>query len=227
MKARLTCAGGNILPDGNDGSHPAGILMRMPASIKTTGKFPLNAETHPLIEKALRGDQKAYEGLVLRYQRGLFNMIYQMVKNREETEDLVQETFIKAFNALGSYDNRFAFSTWLYKIAYNNCIDTIRKKKLKTYPLDKPVRTHEGEVQQEIRDDTTSPEGDYLYAEKKKQIQAGIENLPPGYRRVIELRHQQEKSYEEISQLLQIPLGTVKARIFRAREMLKKMLSED
>jgi DNA-directed RNA polymerase specialized sigma24 family protein len=97
----------------------------------------LSVETNPLIEKAMRGDQKAYEALVARYQRGLFNMVFQMVKNREETEDLVQETFIKAFNALASYDNRFAFSTWLYKIAYNNCIDTIRKKKLRTFPLDK------------------------------------------------------------------------------------------
>ncbi len=190
-------------------------------------KSSVNAETNPLVEKAIQGDQKAYESLVERYQRGLFNMIFQMVKNREETEDLVQETFIKAFNALQSYDNRFAFSTWLYKIAYNNCIDTIRKKKLRTYPLDKPIRTHEGEVQQEIRDDTTSPEGDYLYSEKRSQIQASIDNLPPRYKRVIELRHQEEKSYEEISDMLHIPLGTVKARIFRAREMLKKMLSED
>lgn len=204
------------------------FTVEAPGDIKKgPDAIALKSETQPHIEKAIQGDQKAYEVLVERYKRGIFNMIFQMVKNREETEDLVQETFIKAFNALESYDSKYAFSTWLYKIAYNNCIDAIRKKKLKTLPLDKPIRTHEGEVKQEIRDDTTSPEKDYLFSEKKKQIQTSIENLPPRYRQVIVLRHQDDQSYEEIAEFLKIPLGTVKARIFRAREMLKKMLSED
>ncbi len=180
-----------------------------------------------LIEKALGGDQQAYDALVRRYQNGLFNMIFQMVKNREETEDLVQETFIKAFHSLESYDNHFAFSTWLYKIAFNNCIDAIRKKKLQTYPLDKPLKLKEGEVKQEVRDDSPSPEGDYLYAEKQRRIQQTIENLPERYKVVILLRHKEDRSYEEISELLNIPLGTVKARIFRAREILKKNLREE
>jgi RNA polymerase sigma factor (sigma-70 family) len=149
-----------------------------------------------------------------------------MVKNREEANDLVQETFIKAFNALESYNDQYAFSTWLYKIAFNNCIDTIRKKKLKTLPLDKPIRLREGEVHHEIRDDTHSPEGRYLFSEKQKLIQDTIDTLSPKYRKVIILRHQEEKSYEEISQILNIPIGTVKARIFRARELLKKKLKE-
>jgi RNA polymerase sigma factor (sigma-70 family) len=187
----------------------------------------LTKDTTPLIKKAIQGDQKSCEALVKRYQRGIYNMIFQMVKNREETEDLVQETFIKAFNALESYNDNYAFSTWLYKIAYNNCIDSIRKRKLKTYPLDKPIRTREGEVKQEIRDDTSSPEKDFLFSEKRKHIQQSIDELPPRYRRVIELRHREEKSYEEIAEMLKIPLGTVKARIFRAREMLKKTLMMD
>lgn len=184
-------------------------------------------DTTPLIKKAIRGDQKACEALVKRYQRGIYNMIYQMVKNREETEDLAQETFIKAFNALESYNDRYAFSTWLYKIAYNNCIDSIRRRKLKTFPLDRPIRTGEGELKQEIRDDSSSPEKDFLFSEKSKQIQQSIDALPPRYKRVIELRHRNEKSYEEIAEILNIPLGTVKARIFRAREMLKKKLMMD
>jgi len=187
----------------------------------------LAKDTSPLIKKAIEGDQKSYEALVKRYQRGLYNMVYQMVKNREETEDLVQETFIKAFKALESYNDHYAFSTWLYKIAYNNCIDSIRKRKLKTYPLDKPIRTNEGEVKQEIKDDSASPEKEFLFAERSKQIQQSIDSLPPRYKRVIELRHRHEKSYEEIAEILKIPLGTVKARIFRAREMLKKKLMMD
>lgn len=179
------------------------------------------------IKRAIQGDEKAYKALLKRYERGIYNMIYQMVKNREETEDLVQETFIKAFNALDSYNDQFAFSTWLYKIAFNNCIDSIRKKKLKTYPLDKPIKTKEGQVQQEIRDDSTSPEKEILFAEKRKQINEAIGCLPERYKQVIILRHKEERSYEEISEMMKIPLGTVKARIFRAREMLKRCLQEE
>jgi len=180
-----------------------------------------------LIKKALAGDQKAYDALLKRYQNGIYNMIYQMIKNREETEDLVQETFIKAFHSLASYNDNFAFSTWLYKIAFNNCIDTIRKKKLKTLSIDKPIQFSEGEAKHEIRDDSRSPESSFLFTERKKIIQKTINSLPERYRSVIILRHQEERSYEEISVILNITLGTVKARIFRAREMLKKKLQEE
>jgi RNA polymerase sigma-70 factor (ECF subfamily) len=184
----------------------------------------LKEDSSRLIKNALNGDQKAYEALLKRYQHGVYNIIFQMVKNREETEDLVQETFMKAFNALESYNDHYAFSTWLYKIAYNNCIDSIRKKKLKIMPLDKPIKTHEGEMHQQISDDSSSPENDFLFNEKKQMINNLIEDLPPVYREVIILRHRKERSYEEICDILKIPLGTVKARMFRAREMLKSAL---
>jgi RNA polymerase sigma factor (sigma-70 family) len=183
-------------------------------------------EIQDSVQRALNGDESAYKILLTRYERGIYNMIFQMVKNREETEDLVQETFIKAFNALDSYNQQFAFSTWLYKIAFNNCIDSIRKRKLRTLPLDKPIDTKEGQVQQDIRDDTSSPEKQMLYAEKTRQIHEAIDHLPDKYRRVIMLRHQEERSYEEISEMMKIPIGTVKARIFRAREMLKRCLNQ-
>lgn len=179
-----------------------------------------------LIQRALAGDQKAYEDLLKRYQKGIYNLIYQMVRNKEEAEDLVQEAFIKAFNSLHTYNDDYAFSTWLYKIAFNNCIDAIRKKKLKTLSLNKPLKLREGEVQQEIRDESHTPEGDFLFAEKRRLIQEIIQSLPERYREAIILRHREERSYEEIGQILNIPLGTVKARIFRAREMLKKKLQE-
>lgn len=191
------------------------------------GRSLLKEEIQEYIEQALKGDQKAYERLLLRYKNGIYNLIYQMIKNHEEAEDLVQETFIKAFNSLESYNNSFAFSTWLYKIAYNHCIDAIRKKKLKTLPLDRPIQLKEGQVQHQLKDDALSPEGDYIFAEKQRLIQSSIQSLPERYRRAIVLRHQEDKSYEEISELLNIPLGTVKARIFRAREMLKKKLQDE
>lgn len=197
-----------------------------PQRIRTTRWNPLKEENDQLIRRALSGDQSAYEDLMKRYHHGIYVMIYQMIKNREETEDLVQETFMKAFNALRYYNAQFAFSTWLYKIAYNNCIDSIRKRKLKTLPLDRPIQHADGESAQDIRDDSTSPEKDYLFAEKRQHIQNAIDGLAPIYREVIRLRHQEERSYEEISELLNLPIGTVKARIFRAREELKLKLRE-
>jgi len=187
----------------------------------------VNKNIQLLIKDALAGKQSAYEALLKRYKNGIYSMIYQMIRNREETEDLVQETFIKAFNSLEKYNKNYAFSTWLYKIAFNHCIDAIRKKKLKTLSLDKPVKLRDGEVFHQVGDESQTPETDFLFTEKRKQIQNAIDSLPHKYRITIILRHKEERSYEEISQILNIPLGTVKARIFRAREILKKKLREE
>ena len=179
-----------------------------------------------LIEKALAGDENAFKVLLERYKDAVHRIIVKIVHNPDEAQDLVQETFMKAFGSLSSYKCEYRFTTWLYKIAFNNCIDSIRKHKLKTYPLDRPIETREGSVQQEIRDDSTSPEKEMLFLEKRKQINQAIRCLPEKYKRVILLRHQEEKTYEEIAEIMNIPLGTVKARIFRAREMLKRCIQE-
>lgn len=147
-----------------------------------------------------------------------------MVHNRPEAEDIVQETFIKAFTALASFSEEYAFSTWLYKIAVNNCIDHFRKKKLQTVSLDKPLEGKDGELKRDFPDKEPTPEGEVLRQERHVLVREAIEKLPEHYRQVIVMRHQEERSYEEIAQILNIPLGTVKARIFRARELLKKML---
>lgn len=178
------------------------------------------------IKQALDGNQAAYEKLLNRYKNGIFKLIYQMIKNKEETEDLVQETFIKAFKSLHSYDNKYAFSTWLYKIAYNHSIDSIRKKKLKIQSLDTPIKLKEGEVKYQIHDERYSPEKSLLYKEKKNYLNSAINSLPEKYKITLVLRHHEDQSYEEISKILNIPLGTVKARIFRARELIKKKLKE-
>ncbi len=184
-------------------------------------------EINNLIQKALIGDENAYTKLLKRYKNGIFKMIYQMIKNKEETEDIVQETFIKAFNSLHSYNTKYAFSTWLYKIAYNHCIDKLRKKKLKTQSLDKPIELKEGNVKFQIKDERYNPEKSVILDEKKNKIEITIKSLPIKYRKVIMYRHHEDKSYEEISKELNIPLGTVKARIFRARELLKRKLKEN
>lgn len=177
-----------------------------------------------IIKEALAGDQKAYAKLLEKYRGPIFGLIYRMIGNREESEDLVQETFIKAFDALITFNEEYAFSTWLYKIAINNCIDFLRKKKLRTFSLNRPITTKEGSLTREFPDRSLTPEGRFLTEERRNIIQEAINSLPEKYRTVIVLRHNQEKSYEEISAILNIPMGTVKARIFRARELLKKKL---
>jgi len=177
-----------------------------------------------LIKQAIAGDESAYKQLLENYRGAIYNLLYKMVRNREETEDLVQEAFMKAFHALPTFNEEYAFSTWLYKIAINNCIDHMRKKRLKTYSINKPVQSKDGELGREFPDTSMSPDKNILSEEKSKIIAAAIDELSENYKVAIILRHTEEKSYEEIAAILNIPLGTVKARIFRAREMLKKKL---
>ncbi len=186
----------------------------------------MNASDKQLIQLAIEGNQKAYEELLRKYHGVIYHLIYKMVGNKEETEDLVQETFVKAFHSLKSFKEEFAFSTWLYKIATNHTIDLLRKKKLQTYSLDEPVKIKEGEVNREYPDENYSPEKVLLSGETTEIILRSIEALPEKYRRVINLRHKEDKSYEDISAFLQVPVGTVKARLFRARELLKKELKK-
>jgi RNA polymerase sigma-70 factor (ECF subfamily) len=184
----------------------------------------LDEQHSKLIRRAIDGDEAAYTHLLDSYRSAIYNLLYKMVHNHEETEDLVQEAFMKAFKALPSFNEEYAFSTWLYKIAINNCIDHMRKKRLKTYSMDKPVQSKDGEVSRDFPDTSMSPDKHILHKERAQLINVAIEDLPENYKVAILLRHTEEKSYEEIAEILDIPLGTVKARIFRAREMLKKKL---
>ncbi len=179
-----------------------------------------------LIKDALEGDQRAYDVLINKYRGSVYNLIHRMIENRQEAEDIVQETFIKAFNALKTFNEEFAFSTWLFKIATNNCIDTLRKRKLQTYSIDTPVQTKDGEVSRDFADERYSPEQSTISSESTSIILDSVESLPKKYQLVINMRHKEDRSYEEISELLDIPIGTVKARIFRAREILKRKLKE-
>ena len=177
-----------------------------------------------LVAAALAGDQSAYAALMQKYSNALRHHIARTVHKPGDVDDLVQESFIKAFNALGSYSSGFAFSTWLYKIATNHAIDFLRKKRLPTVSLDKPAQPGEGPAQIELRDEEYRPDKHIVRDQRRELIQIAIDRLPPKYHRVIVLRHQEEKTYEEIAQELDIPLGTVKAHIFRARKLLYKYL---
>ena len=176
---------------------------------------------YELIDEAIDGNEAAYGIIMERYKNSLYGIIYRMVRNQEETQDLVQEAFIKAYKALESFNKQYSFSTWLFKIASNNCIDHLRKKRLNTTSIDAPIETADGNITQEIPDSSYNPETDIIRNEMVNTIHEVIDQLPEKYREVINLRHKQDRSYEEIANELELPIGTVKARIFRAREILK------
>lgn len=179
-----------------------------------------------LVEKALQGNQSAYNALMEKYRNALTRHVQRMVRQQGEVDDLVQECFIKAFSALNSYSTDYAFSTWLYKIATNHTIDFLRKKKLSTMSIDRPIQTKDGEIEYELPDVSYRPDRHIVEDERRELIQEAISQLPQKYNRVIVMRHQQEKSYEEIARELNLPLGTVKAHIFRARALLYKYLRD-
>jgi len=183
-------------------------------------------EDDELVENATGGDEKAYKKLVEKYERALYFHILKMIKDKKQVDDLVQETFVKAFDNLNSYNTNYAFSTWLYRIATNHTIDYLRKKKLQTLSIDDPVKTRDGEMQIQLPDKSAGTDRNIIRKQRQKIVQKAIGDLPEKYKSVIELRHMEEKSYQEIADVLDLPLGTVKAHIFRARELLYKALKD-
>ena len=200
--------------------------MSIPESISKEERSRQNRkEDHALVQQALDGDQSAYARLRDKYWGPLNAMLYRMVRSQLDAEDLTQEAFIKAFASLPSFNFQYAFSTWLYKIASNNCIDYLRKRRLKTVSIDEPVRTSKGEMEMQLPDpDIQAPDAPMTSQERTRILQEAIADLPEKYRKVIELRHEKEMEYQDIAEELDLPLGTVKAHLFRARAQLLKRL---
>ena len=198
----------------------------MPENQNSGVKSDSKAEDIALIERALSGDQPAYDRLMKKYHQLIYNLIFRMIYKKEDVEDLTQEAFIKAFQSLDKFDRQYSFSTWLFKIASNNCIDYLRKKKLSTFSIDKEMGSDDDDLRFEIPDSDYIPDKQIIDRERKAILEAAIGQLPQKYREVILLRHSQEKDYEEIAKILKLPLGTVKAHIFRGRELLNKYLKE-
>ena len=172
-----------------------------------------------------QGDQKAYAELMTRYKDSIYFMLLKMVNNRDDADDLTIEAFGKAFKNLHQYTPDYAFSTWLFKIATNNCIDFIRRKRKMTFSIDKGIESENGdEMQYEIKSPLMDPEERMIKKQKAVLMRDVVEKLKPRYKRLVELRYFQERSYEEIADELQLPLGTVKAQLFRAREFLYQIL---
>jgi len=179
-----------------------------------------------LVKQALNGNDSAYTELMNRYKKKVEIIVSRLVKKEFDVEDLVQEIFTKAFTSLSTFKSEFSFSTWLYKIATNHCIDYIRKRKISIYSLDEELELEEDTVHREIPDWSKTPDYELLRKEKEEIIHQAINSLPEHYRKVIILRHFEDKSYEEIAKELKLPIGTVKVHLFRARELLYKNLKD-
>jgi RNA polymerase sigma factor (sigma-70 family) len=195
-------------------------------SLKDQRRIESAKEDHRLIRKALEGCQESYGKIMRKYQDSVRNIIFKIIHDQDELDDLVQETFIKAFSSLKSFNEQYSFATWIYKIATNNCIDHLRKRKLKTLSINRTYEQEDRETSFDLPDKDAEADKMLIEDQKKKIIRDAIDSLPEKYKTVIIMRHQEEKNYDEISQALDIPIGTVKAHIFRAREMLNKYLKE-
>jgi RNA polymerase sigma factor (sigma-70 family) len=193
---------------------------------KEKRRLESRTEDSRLIQEALSGDDRAFKKLMRKYHDAIYSFIFRMIRDREQVEDLTQEAFIKAFNSLRNFNEEYAFSTWLYKIATNNSIDYIRKRKLPMYSINKPIESKNSNYTFELPDNSLQADKALISNQRTKLLNAAIAKLPEKYKKVIRLRHTEERSYEEIATILKLPLGTVKAHIFRARELLYKALKD-
>jgi RNA polymerase sigma factor (sigma-70 family) len=176
-----------------------------------------------LVEEARKGNEKAFARLMNRYRDSIYYMLLKMVSNPSDAEDLTIEAFGKAFRNLDSYTPRFAFSTWLFTIATNNCVDFIRKKQMSPAPFDSYPDNMDN-ITINIQSDLPDPEESLINHQKIAALKDIINQLKPRYRSLIQLRYYKEYSYEEISAELKIPIGTVKAELYRAKTLLYNIL---
>ncbi|MGQ8336051.1 RNA polymerase sigma factor [Sunxiuqinia sp. A32] len=177
-----------------------------------------------LVEAALKGDEKAFARLLSKYKDAIYFMLLKMVNNKSDAEDLTIEAFGKAFKNLHQYSPHYAFSTWLFKIASNNCIDFLRKRRGVHVPIDNNQDGNDNEQPVKLKSGEPNPEQKMIRIQKAILLRRVVRRLKPRYRTLVELRYFREFSYEEIAKELNLPLGTVKAQLFRAREMLFKMI---
>lgn len=215
-------------------SHTATADGALPIPRETKGSKPLatdyaSQDDRALAALAARGREGAYRELLTRYERPVFSLVYRMVRDRTLAEDLAQEAFIRAFNAIQSYDPTYKFSSWLFKIANNHTIDHLRRRKLDTVSIHgaPSASSAEEQARTSITLESTEEQPD-KYTESRElggHIEEAIAQLRPEYRSVVLLRHVQGYAYEEIAEAMELPLGTVKTYLHRARNELKTLLT--
>ncbi len=180
-----------------------------------------------LIKKCMDGNLKAFDELIEKYEKTAYNIALRMLKNPEDAMDVSQEAFIKIFKSIKTFNFESAFSTWLYRIVTNTCLDFLRKKNTNVYSIDNPIQTEDGEIERDFPDDSNTPEELYEKKLTKELVNNAIEKLDENHKAVIILRDIQGFSYEEISNILDCSIGTVKSRINRARNNLKEIIIKE
>jgi len=181
-----------------------------------------------LIDQATKeGDESAFGILMDRYKKPVYHMILKMVRNVDDAEDLTIEAFAKAFKNLDRFNKDYTFSTWLFRIATNNAIDFIRKKKLDTYSLNTSFTDDSGEsVTIDVEDRNLTPDEETMKTQKIELVRMFVTKLPAKYQRLVRLRYFDELSYDEIAKELDAPLGTIKAQLHRARELMYELVKD-
>lgn len=179
-----------------------------------------------LVRRTLRGDRGAFEQIVKRYQQAVVGYIARMVRDREAALDFSQDVFLKVYASLRSYRPQYKFSTWLFKIASNTMIDHWRKKKIATLSIDQPSEDEGGPAGLQLADEGPSVIRGYELGELRQRLEAAMDRLPPGLRELFIWRHVTGLSYEEMAEIKSLPVGTVKNRVFQAKEMMKRLLEE-
>lgn len=180
-----------------------------------------------LVSKAIDGDQKAFAEIMHRYRDSIYFMALKMVNNKDDAMDLTVETFAKAFENIDKYKPEYAFSTWLFRIATNNSIDFIRKKRVKTISFNTLSEEEGDDKFLQIRADGLNPEETSIRKQESEKLKNMVEQLPLRYRTLVVLRYYHELSYEEIARQIDIPIGTVKAQLFRARDLMANILNRN
>jgi RNA polymerase sigma-70 factor (ECF subfamily) len=177
-----------------------------------------------LVRTAIRGHENGFEELVRRYQRPIVAYVFRMLGDYDSALDVTQDVFIKVYNSLGRYSSEYKFSTWLYRIAHNAAIDHMRRNSVSLQSIE--TENADGAYELQIESSLPSPEQDRQRSEWRTEIEAVVKCLPTAYRDLILLRHSQDLSYDEIAEVTGLPLGTVKNRLFRAREMMRDIFIE-
>jgi RNA polymerase sigma-70 factor (ECF subfamily) len=181
-----------------------------------------------LAKLARNGDRGAFAELLELYKDKIYHLAYRMLNNKHEAEDAVQETFLRVYTNLHRYDEQQKFSTWIFRIATNHCIDRLRKRKHSAYSLDAEMPDGEGnDYYSMLPGNEDTPEKQIVLSETQQQIRKAIDGLPEKYKSVVILRYLQDMSLQEISDVLDMPVTTVKTRVHRGREYLRKKLEQD
>lgn len=181
-----------------------------------------------LIELSQQGDLDAFEELIIKYEKKIYVIAYRFMGNEHDAKDLTQETFIKAFNNIKKFRQESSFSTWICRIANNSCIDELRKKKRRPIDsLDEKIELNEGSISKQVKDERPTPEEAYETGELNQYLQKILNELNESSRMVVVLRDIEGYSYEEIAEITDVSLGTVKSRLYRARKELKERISSE